>query len=275
MSHPVDPPERAPRVHHDELGLRDVGRCIYCGSAEGLSDEHVIPFGLAGKHILRNASCAACARTTSQWEGLVLTAMMGPFRAALELPTRRPKKRPTDVPVRVRRGSSWSDERMPIAALGTVAPFPILPPPGIYEDRPTSDGFKTLGFVAIRVFLNSEDQPANVARRAGANEVLMEVPLHPGAFMRMLAKIAWGFTVDRFGLDAIEPSILGLILGTDDDLGRWVGFPATGKSAFAGPPDVTFRATVYASEAGDVIAAIQLFGPHGGPEYQVVVGTFR
>jgi len=37
--------------------LRRIGKCIYCGSTEALSDEHIIPLGLNGAWILEQASC--------------------------------------------------------------------------------------------------------------------------------------------------------------------------------------------------------------------------
>ena len=59
-----------------------VGRCIYCDSTERLTDEHVIPEGLKGNLILREASCVPCQKITCAIEGQVLGKMMGHFRAA-------------------------------------------------------------------------------------------------------------------------------------------------------------------------------------------------
>ena len=49
--------------------------------------------------------------------------------------------------------------------------------------------------------------------------------------MRLLAKIAWGFTVARYlelgRLDELRSSgVLDVIHGTDDDASTWVGCPS-------------------------------------------------
>jgi hypothetical protein len=37
-----------------------VGYCIYCSQTEGLTDEHIIAYGLNGKWVLPKASCVFC-----------------------------------------------------------------------------------------------------------------------------------------------------------------------------------------------------------------------
>ncbi len=264
----------APRHGHEALDLGCIGACIYCGSTDDLTDEHVIPFGLAGKHQLRKASCRTCMKKTSLWERRVLNDTLGPFRAVLGLPTRHPKRRSTDFTARVRRGDQWTEERIPLDKITATAAFPKLDPPGAYEGREPSTTFWTRGAIAITAIRNDESE-RHPARRAGVDGILIPIATYPAAFMRMLAKIAWGFTVAQFGHDAVEPEILGIILGTDDHVGHWVGFPLEVGSLFDGPPTSTFRVTVFNNGAGAVFAGIQLFGPQGGPEYQVVVGTLR
>jgi hypothetical protein len=84
-----------------DLNLGRVGRCIYCGTTESLSDEHVIPLGLGGRSILYDASCQSCANITSAFERVVLRDQFGAFRARVGVPTRRPKQRQAGFPARV------------------------------------------------------------------------------------------------------------------------------------------------------------------------------
>ena len=42
-----------------------VGRCIYCGSTDTLTDEHIIPLALNGTGLLPKSSCVACAKITN------------------------------------------------------------------------------------------------------------------------------------------------------------------------------------------------------------------
>jgi HNH endonuclease len=77
-----------------------VGSCIYCGEKEGLSDEHVIPYGLGGNLILRKASCHTCAKITSNLELRLLRGQWWPYRKTLEIQTRSgnyPKYRPAHL----------------------------------------------------------------------------------------------------------------------------------------------------------------------------------
>jgi hypothetical protein len=104
--------------------LGTVGRCIYCGANDSLTDEHPIPFSLGGPAILYKASCEACAKITSRVERTVSRDDFLLFRTKLELPTRRPSERPTSVRARVRRGETWTDEDLPIDMVAGVAAFP-------------------------------------------------------------------------------------------------------------------------------------------------------
>jgi 5-methylcytosine-specific restriction endonuclease McrA len=46
----------------------NVNRCIYCGTLENLTDEHIIPYGLGGRSILPKASCSECSNITTNFE---------------------------------------------------------------------------------------------------------------------------------------------------------------------------------------------------------------
>ena len=73
---------------------RYIGECIYCGSTENLTDEHIVPHGLSGKWQLLEGSCQDCAKITSRFEESVLRKQLILPRTALSLPTYHPKKRP-------------------------------------------------------------------------------------------------------------------------------------------------------------------------------------
>jgi hypothetical protein len=254
-----------------QTNLGRIGRCIYCGATEGLSDEHVVPKALGGPAQLYDATCRDCQKITARFERRVLHEQLLPFRTRLGLPTYRPSKRPKDFPARVRHGKEWMDVRLPLDQYTAVAPFLRFPPPGVVEGREVSAAIRLRG-VAVTVVPRDgigNDPP----RRAGADAVKQNVPLYPAEFMRMLAKIAWGFSVSLFGLDRIDPAILGVILGTDRDLARWVGCPPPGMAVFDEP--TAHLCIRVADVKGFVVAWIRLFGAMGAPEYMVVVGRLR
>jgi hypothetical protein len=113
-----------------------VGACIYCGSRElTLSNEHIIPFGLAGDLILPKASCRRCATITGEVERQCLREMLGDFRSTTRLPTRRPKKRPRTIKVRHRDAHGVDiDEHIPTEKYPVIALWYQLPPPGVLID---------------------------------------------------------------------------------------------------------------------------------------------
>jgi hypothetical protein len=73
---------------HPERKYAAANFCIYCRSKGSLSDEHVIPLGLGERWILPKASCAACAKSTSQSEKTCLRTMFGPLRMYYNMPSR-------------------------------------------------------------------------------------------------------------------------------------------------------------------------------------------
>jgi hypothetical protein len=57
-----------------------IGRCIYCGSTENLSKEHIVPLGLGGEDVLYDASCGWCRDATSRIESRLLKHACKGFR---------------------------------------------------------------------------------------------------------------------------------------------------------------------------------------------------
>src|ERR1035437_10326423 len=71
-------------VEGSTAGILDMARiqyppaekCIYCGSTESLSREHIIPYALNGEAVIQRASCPDCAKITSVFEGKSLKGAM-------------------------------------------------------------------------------------------------------------------------------------------------------------------------------------------------------
>jgi hypothetical protein len=66
---------------------REIGKCIYCGSVDNLSNEHIVPRGLGGPWVLKKASCAKCAAITSEIELDIVKYFFSLVRVKLDLPT--------------------------------------------------------------------------------------------------------------------------------------------------------------------------------------------
>ena len=85
----------------------------------------------------------------------------------------------------------------------------------------------------------------------------------------MIAKVAWGFAVAAWGLEALAGSpIPAMVLGDLQEIGRWFGsapdeLPPTNQGLHA--------VMAWVTEDGRRLVRVKLFGQLGGPDYVVVV----
>jgi hypothetical protein len=116
---------------HPEKTYAAVNRCIYCGTNEKLSDEHIIPFGLGGRWVLPKSSCVECAKKTSAFEHTCQRTMFGPLRMYYDLPTRRRKERPKKLPLKVKLtpNAEWSFIDVDQEVYPFLVLFPLLQMP--------------------------------------------------------------------------------------------------------------------------------------------------
>src|SRR5580692_4393967 len=80
-----------------------LNRCVYCLSTEGLSTEHIIPYGLGSDLVLPKSSCESCRKATSKVEDFVLRRYLCPLRSYLSLPSRKPLQRPDGYKLTLKR----------------------------------------------------------------------------------------------------------------------------------------------------------------------------
>jgi hypothetical protein len=203
---------------------RSVGRCIYCsdGRAE-LTDEHIIPFGLVGNSVIfESASCRACAKVTGGIEGIILQTCLGAFRARIEAPTRRPKKRRKVMSVNALRISAQTWKVIGVAAKLTlpIGEYPRtfaaleFPPPGLFLGLAPGSEIK-----AKDVALFDPDEMQAFFKRwlpppSPGEGIALEIgKVNRIAFMRMLAKITHAYAVAEIGMGKFRSLLPDLILG--------------------------------------------------------------
>ncbi len=247
-----------------------VRRCIYCDQGmPPFTDEHIIPFGLGGKDILPEASCAECQTITAKFEGKCLRLMLGPIRTRLRLPTRRPKERPTELPFKVTFSDSSSQtfsfpihEHPTTFTLFQFEPARILY--GLPEFQPDTykatiwiGGLtkKELGYVGKKFGVTSF--------QAGAFE--------PRAFTQMLAKIAHSYAIAKHGFGSFEPLLNRVILGQPSGFNHFIGSAPEVEPAEPFLHTIGLERRQIRSETY-LIAHIRLFACLGAPRYHAVVG---
>lgn len=252
--------------------LAPVCSCIYCGSTDDLSDEHVVPLALGGKIILPKSTCQKCAQITSRFEGAVLRGFMMNARIVGGFPTRRPKARPKKLPLDVTRNGEESTIELGIGDYPALLHLPLLLPPGTLVGRAPGTGVSICGSETISFGKNPQD----LARGEGLSGMQSKVNWDITAFARLLAKIGYGFVVANSGpIPLHEVPVLPLILGTADDASFWLGsanyrldvedsrpLHAMGGRFAVDPSDATKILT---------IARVKLFASSGATGYEVVV----
>jgi hypothetical protein len=254
-----------------------VGFCIYCGSNESLSDEHVIPFALGGNAILEKASCKRCSKITSEFERRVLRGFMLEARTAARFPTRRPKERPTTLPLMAKRGDQMESVALSSVQSPGFLHLPIFEPPAFLSGRTPVSGINVCGLETL-VFGRPPDK---LAVDLGTNTIQTSVNIDVPSFVRMIAKIGYSFAVAAQGPFPLnEVPILPLIIGSVFDGDTWVGSAEYNLMVEAQSPQhalglISTMMTVDGNTEEILIAQVKLFASASATGYQVVVRRRR
>jgi hypothetical protein len=264
--------------NHPERTYAGVGRCIYCGTSNALSDEHIIPLGLGGRWILPNSSCAECAKKTGAFEGTCLRTMLGPLRMYFDLPTRRRKARPKKLPLKVKLipGAEWSFIDVDQEVFPFLVGFPVLQMPDELS------GYTTKGErgAAVRCLWirGASFRDGILPHLQSLAAELKVAAIEPTAtfrapeFFRMLAKIAHAFAVAEMGLDSFQPFLTPMICDaeTSNSVAYIGGLPYS-EPATARLHELSFGAHP-CHRPETVVVRIRLLAALGTPIYYVAVG---
>jgi len=244
-----------------------VGRCIYCGRTDDLTDEHILALSLGGREVLEKASCRPCAAITRDIEQFVAVDMLKPVRTKLKMRSRR--KKPTHFRVKfvAPDGTETYEEVLPE---DHPSPFVLvqLPTPGILERRPPARFFTAQSVIT---YFDPEAQQKQ-ARKEPLKKLSIPMKFHPGLFCRVLAKTAYAYAVAEVGLDNFQPLVVGLILDGSETPTHLVG-----SNPVILPADRTMLHQMsigpfVANDRRYIIVDIRLFAQFGGSIYRVVVG---
>ncbi len=265
------PPARvahSPAAYAMQFATQD--SCIYCGRTDNLTDEHIIPYGLSGEHVLPKASCVDCAKITGRMEQQLLR---GPMRAARILRKLNSRTRHQNFP-QTHRLTYIKDgfERkidLPLEEYPILLHFPIFQQPGYLTGKSTT-GIDLKGMHTV-YFGRS---PQDVAVSLGATALKFPASREePYAFARLIAKIGFGFAVASGEIRKLQtPSALPeYILGKASDIGRWV---FTDDSETVTYPDALHRIQMHEMH-GLLVAEVQLFSDSQAPRYGAILGVLR
>jgi hypothetical protein len=196
--------------------------CVYCGTICVLSDEHIVPAGLGGDQILREASCGDCADATSKLEQRVLRLGFGLrlARSHLKIGKRRPKERLTEGLVETEHEGERFAQTLPIAEHPIPISLPLFCPPTIRAAPLEGQQVKIRGYHQYVLGAAATE----VLAKLGTDRAFMKVRNYDAAFARMIGKIALCSWLAEFGRDTLSESWLpAMILGERGGIGRAVG----------------------------------------------------
>jgi hypothetical protein len=206
------------------------GRCIYCGSdggADGLRDEHIIPYSLGGNTEIENASCRDCERRINPVDTHMAQAVFGEYRIHAGVQTRHPKDRPASLPARFTVGEKEVSLELPIKDHPFSLALPVWGNAGFFRSVSIDSPFPE---PLMQIY---HHMPPNMHETLGVSEtedfkIWSSGRLDVTLFARGIAKIAYCHTVLKYGLDGFRALVLpDIILGRLSGVSHFVGSPLT------------------------------------------------
>jgi len=144
--------------------------------------------------------------------------------------------------------------------------------PAHIDKRPYEEGIKTINVGAVPWVLIGTRLLKRLSEQLNADSIIFEITYTGHMLARLLAKIAYGFAVERFGASIMHDAyVLPSLLGQAQDIGHWVGCVDETSAATNNLHEI--RLSV---KNGNIYAYIRLFAYYPvAPEYLVVVGPIR
>lgn len=255
-----------------------VGACIYCGSKDNLTKEHIIPYAAGGRWVLPDASCGVCAAVTGAFEGEFSRTILGPLRMLYNMPTRRPKDRPKHLPLKVKypASSEWEIVQVDRDICPFLVGLPLYPTPDALAGIVTmGDRSAATSSIWIRGGGFWQDRDAHLewlCNALGASEVMPIATVHAEPFCLTLAKIAHSFAVAELGNDVFYPFLTEIIRRRDlSNRAEFIG----GGSGDEPPSEYLHELefdTAIGHDSNIIAVRIRLLGLLGTPTYHVAVG---
>ena len=244
-------------------------KCIYCGAQDvELTDEHTLPDGLGGRHILPQASCVSCQKLINEEiEQYCLRTLLAHLRAAQGIKSSRKRPAPP-LSIKVRRRAGVIERiNVSLPDLPHMFALPVFPEPCFLSGIPVADSFDGWWWLYQAPNLDQDlnDQDA---------ETILSETIDPSKMARLVAKIAHSHAWALWG-GQFEPFLIPIILGKDKYFTRYIG--GWGQLIEATPDMIhTFSLTTCRGEDGDensyLLASMRFFSSLGGPVYYAVIG---
>jgi len=262
-------PEHPPRRYDP------VGTCIYCGSTANLSDEHIIPLGLGGRMVLPQSSCGLCSEKTSFFEMTCLRTMYGSLRQLYGLPSRRKKKQPQKLPLKVKYKPTddWTKILVDQTDYPFLVTFPYFPMPNLITGKQTASpkGARTnrLWIRGASAYEGFFDHLQRLTSELQVDSIMPESEARMEEFCQMLAKVGHSYAVAELGYGKFKPLLLPHII--DKELSNCADFIGSLDRDEA-PSKNIHELSMIDNPKNYTIVRMRFLAVLGTPTYYVVVG---
>lgn len=292
------PPPPISFTHGIELGAEDqtiieAPCCIYCGATKYVAagerlptDEHIIPEGIGGNLLIKNASCQVCANKIGRFENWIQLRQFDLVRTSLGIRGKK-KRAETETNARIptfnEAMDSFVTRKISFEKMPSCVFLPVFEPPGRLCSRPP------LQHGLAKLWVHKIEKADDFARGRMNNFFLPE--LDTIRFSQLLCKIAYGYAAAYLGIPHYIAKRTAPI-GTKRSamLEFFLHTPAKRDTAVfqyefvGGFPDnfapskylheLNFRSTVFEGTIYHIVD-IRLFAILGAPIYSVIVGWQR
>lgn len=243
--------------------------CIYCGSTDRLSSEHIVPYAWGGTVQVHTGSCEPCRKITSAFENFALNdGAMAHARKIAGLPSRSKHKTASEPASMEIEG----EDGQPLAIGSDAAPpvmlgLPLFLRPGLLSEDGSRRDLRLEGLACMAFGAElSEFLASQSAVRATQTEDSKRVM----AFARTIAKIAYGWAW-RDGVIKMlggAPELVDAFMRHPESLGAFVGTKRPPHERFSN----YFLRIEYKLAMPNVYLEVQLFSDAAAPTYEVVLG---
>jgi hypothetical protein len=258
-----------------------VGVCIYCGSLKyedgstrRLGDEHIVPAGLGGLLLLKEASCQKCEKITSLVELEWLKSSFYAARVQKRLGRKTNRRLRETLPLEVVVDGRVITKEISLEKFPALVVTLLFDTPEALLDQAPVEKILT-GGVAVGM------HPAfgELMKEHLAQGIVTLTPPRKSATStqlgRMLAKISHAYAVAELGIEGFNPVLQPIIRGLDTEhLPHYIGGSRDIPQCLPIHYSLALSVTTSTNGKKFIVVEIRLLSDiQGMPTYRVVVGT--
>lgn len=256
-------------MSHGPTTIESKGACIYCGRSDiTLTDEHIVPLSLGGQHVIREASCLACADITKRFEQDVARGLWGDARISYDAPSRRKALRKTHIVLADPHDPSRGKLTVPYHEYPAPMVFYLMPQAGLLQGCPETLDLSTMW----QLTTITDDKKLKAFEEKYPRRLVARFRHVPQSFGRLIAKIGYGQALCCLELGDFRPICLPYVLGQRQNVSFVVGGHFEVSEPIAGLGYAIGTAGFASDDRMMIISEVKLIANNHTPTYHVVVG---